>query len=145
MAGLIKKFLLHKNIIKSNISDHYAPLKCISTQRHTIFCLLCSKRVYRCHQTLQHVFYYAFCFVDSIEAAFYLCSYEFTIKGLNTPWCQLFDEADALVWKTLCHSYLSLKYMSVYFLINFNYFLLKSIDFVGFLYFIFIPGDALVL
>ncbi|XP_056624115.1 multiple inositol polyphosphate phosphatase 1a [Triplophysa dalaica] len=34
---------------------------------------------------------------DSLEAAFYLCSYEFTIKGVNSPWCQLFDEADALV------------------------------------------------
>lgn len=34
---------------------------------------------------------------NSIEAAFYLCSYEFTINGVNSPWCQLFDEADALV------------------------------------------------
>ncbi|XP_052009823.1 multiple inositol polyphosphate phosphatase 1a [Xyrauchen texanus] len=34
---------------------------------------------------------------DSVEAAFYLCAYEFTIKGLNSPWCQLFDKVDAEV------------------------------------------------
>lgn len=34
---------------------------------------------------------------DSMEAAFYLCAYEFTIRDLNTPWCQLFDESDAQV------------------------------------------------
>lgn len=31
------------------------------------------------------------------EAAFYLCAYEFAIKGVNSPWCQLFDEDDAKV------------------------------------------------
>ncbi|TRY98730.1 hypothetical protein DNTS_034762 [Danionella cerebrum] len=34
---------------------------------------------------------------DSVEAAFYLCAYEFTILSLNSPWCQLFDEVDAQV------------------------------------------------
>ncbi|XP_051502490.1 multiple inositol polyphosphate phosphatase 1a [Myxocyprinus asiaticus] len=34
---------------------------------------------------------------NSVEAAFYLCAYEFTINGLNSPWCQLFDEVDAQV------------------------------------------------
>ncbi|XP_030642086.1 multiple inositol polyphosphate phosphatase 1a [Chanos chanos] len=32
---------------------------------------------------------------DMVEAAFYLCSYEFSIKGESSPWCQLFDEVDA--------------------------------------------------
>lgn len=31
------------------------------------------------------------------EAAFYLCAYEFAIKSVNSPWCQLFDEDDAKV------------------------------------------------
>lgn len=31
------------------------------------------------------------------EAAFYLCAYEFAIKTVNSPWCQLFDEDDAKV------------------------------------------------
>ncbi|KAI3363274.1 hypothetical protein L3Q82_011902 [Scortum barcoo] len=31
------------------------------------------------------------------EAAFYLCAYEFAIKAVNSPWCQLFDEEDAKV------------------------------------------------
>ncbi|XP_074531291.1 multiple inositol polyphosphate phosphatase 1-like [Halichoeres trimaculatus] len=34
---------------------------------------------------------------DLAEAAFYLCAYEFAIKELNSPWCQLFDEDDAKV------------------------------------------------
>lgn len=34
---------------------------------------------------------------DMAEAAFYLCAYEFAIKTLNSPWCQLFDEVDAQV------------------------------------------------
>ncbi|KTG04759.1 hypothetical protein cypCar_00023724 [Cyprinus carpio] len=34
---------------------------------------------------------------DSVEAAFFLCAYEFTIHDLNSPWCQLFDEEDAQV------------------------------------------------
>ncbi|XP_014010117.1 multiple inositol polyphosphate phosphatase 1 isoform X3 [Salmo salar] len=33
---------------------------------------------------------------DMAEAAFYLCAYELAIKTINSPWCQLFDEADAL-------------------------------------------------
>ncbi|XP_072546052.1 multiple inositol polyphosphate phosphatase 1-like isoform X2 [Salminus brasiliensis] len=40
---------------------------------------------------------YANITMDSVEAAFYLCSYEFAICGLNSPWCQLFDEVDAEV------------------------------------------------
>ncbi|XP_007244648.3 multiple inositol polyphosphate phosphatase 1 [Astyanax mexicanus] len=40
---------------------------------------------------------YANITADSVEAAFYLCSYEFTILGLNSPWCRLFDEKDAEV------------------------------------------------
>ncbi|KAM9726282.1 multiple inositol polyphosphate phosphatase 1-like [Menidia menidia] len=31
------------------------------------------------------------------ESALYLCSYEFAIKAVNSPWCQLFDEEDAKV------------------------------------------------
>ncbi|KAK1905254.1 Multiple inositol polyphosphate phosphatase 1 [Dissostichus eleginoides] len=34
---------------------------------------------------------------DMADAAFYLCAYEFTIKAVNSPWCQLFDEEDAKV------------------------------------------------
>uniref|UniRef100_UPI0037E90010 multiple inositol polyphosphate phosphatase 1-like n=1 Tax=Semicossyphus pulcher TaxID=241346 RepID=UPI0037E90010 len=34
---------------------------------------------------------------DLTEIAFYLCGYEFTIKAVNSPWCQLFDEEDAKV------------------------------------------------
>ncbi|XP_070975426.1 multiple inositol polyphosphate phosphatase 1-like [Oncorhynchus clarkii lewisi] len=34
---------------------------------------------------------------DLVEAAFFLCSYEFAIKSLNSPWCNLFDETDAQV------------------------------------------------
>ncbi|XP_038152536.1 multiple inositol polyphosphate phosphatase 1a [Cyprinodon tularosa] len=34
---------------------------------------------------------------DMVEAAFYLCAYEFAIKTVNSPWCRLFDEADAQV------------------------------------------------
>ncbi|KAJ3608220.1 hypothetical protein NHX12_025270 [Muraenolepis orangiensis] len=34
---------------------------------------------------------------DMAEAAFFLCSYEFAIKSLLTPWCHLFDLQDARV------------------------------------------------
>lgn len=34
---------------------------------------------------------------ESAEAAFYLCAYEFAIKTVNSPWCQLFDEVDAQI------------------------------------------------
>uniref|UniRef100_A0A3Q1FGS2 Multiple inositol polyphosphate phosphatase 1 n=1 Tax=Acanthochromis polyacanthus TaxID=80966 RepID=A0A3Q1FGS2_9TELE len=34
---------------------------------------------------------------DMAEAAFYLCAYEFAIKAVNSPWCQLFDEDDAKI------------------------------------------------
>ncbi|KAM9345142.1 multiple inositol polyphosphate phosphatase 1-like [Symphorus nematophorus] len=34
---------------------------------------------------------------DLTEAAFYFCAYEFAIKAVNSPWCQLFDEDDAKV------------------------------------------------
>ncbi|XP_028324741.1 multiple inositol polyphosphate phosphatase 1-like [Gouania willdenowi] len=34
---------------------------------------------------------------DLAEAAFDLCGYEFTIKEVNSPWCQLFTEEDAKV------------------------------------------------
>ncbi|XP_037610374.1 multiple inositol polyphosphate phosphatase 1b isoform X1 [Sebastes umbrosus] len=34
---------------------------------------------------------------DLVEAAFFLCSYELSIKSLNSPWCFLFDEDDAKV------------------------------------------------
>ncbi|XP_036392752.1 multiple inositol polyphosphate phosphatase 1b [Megalops cyprinoides] len=34
---------------------------------------------------------------DLVEAAFYLCSYEFAIKNVSSPWCNLFDEMDAKV------------------------------------------------
>ncbi|KAL7873848.1 hypothetical protein AOLI_G00129190 [Acnodon oligacanthus] len=40
---------------------------------------------------------YANVTMDGVEAAFYLCAYEFTILGVNSPWCRLFDEADAQV------------------------------------------------
>ncbi|XP_023277707.1 multiple inositol polyphosphate phosphatase 1-like, partial [Seriola lalandi dorsalis] len=32
---------------------------------------------------------------DLVEAAFFLCSYELSIKSLHSPWCFLFDENDA--------------------------------------------------
>lgn len=31
------------------------------------------------------------------EAAFYMCAYEFAIRTVNSPWCQLLDEDDAKV------------------------------------------------
>lgn len=34
---------------------------------------------------------------DMAEAAFHLCAYEFAIKTVNSPWCQLIDEIDAQV------------------------------------------------
>ncbi|KAK9541455.1 hypothetical protein VZT92_001497 [Zoarces viviparus] len=34
---------------------------------------------------------------DMTAAAFDLCAYEFAIKAVNSPWCQLFDEDDAKV------------------------------------------------
>ncbi|XP_036978962.1 multiple inositol polyphosphate phosphatase 1-like [Acanthopagrus latus] len=34
---------------------------------------------------------------DMVEAAFYLCAYEFAIKTVNSPWCRLLDEVDAQV------------------------------------------------
>lgn len=34
---------------------------------------------------------------DMVEAALYLCAYEFAIKTVNSPWCRLFDEVDAQV------------------------------------------------
>ncbi|XP_039995104.1 multiple inositol polyphosphate phosphatase 1a [Xiphias gladius] len=34
---------------------------------------------------------------DMAEAAFYFCAYEFAIRTVNSPWCQLFDEVDAKV------------------------------------------------
>uniref|UniRef100_A0A8C2Z4R4 Multiple inositol-polyphosphate phosphatase 1b n=2 Tax=Cyclopterus lumpus TaxID=8103 RepID=A0A8C2Z4R4_CYCLU len=34
---------------------------------------------------------------DLVEAAFFLCSYELSIKALHSPWCFLFDEDDAKV------------------------------------------------
>ncbi|XP_053093826.1 multiple inositol polyphosphate phosphatase 1-like isoform X2 [Pangasianodon hypophthalmus] len=37
------------------------------------------------------------CIQDSVETVFYLCAYEFTIRGLNSPWCRLLDDADGQV------------------------------------------------
>ncbi|KAK5905413.1 hypothetical protein CgunFtcFv8_001380 [Champsocephalus gunnari] len=34
---------------------------------------------------------------DLVEAAFFLCSYELSIRSLNSPWCFLFTEEDARV------------------------------------------------
>lgn len=34
---------------------------------------------------------------ELVEAAFFLCSYELSIKALHSPWCFLFDESDAKV------------------------------------------------
>ncbi|XP_053368204.1 multiple inositol polyphosphate phosphatase 1b isoform X1 [Clarias gariepinus] len=34
---------------------------------------------------------------DLVEAAFFLCAYEFAIKSKNSPWCNLLDELDAQV------------------------------------------------
>ncbi|XP_054622938.1 multiple inositol polyphosphate phosphatase 1b [Dunckerocampus dactyliophorus] len=34
---------------------------------------------------------------DLLEAAFFLCSYELAIKSAHSPWCLLFDQADAEV------------------------------------------------
>ncbi|KAG7325219.1 hypothetical protein KOW79_011535 [Hemibagrus wyckioides] len=34
---------------------------------------------------------------DLVEAAFFLCAYEFAIKSRNSPWCNLLDESDAQV------------------------------------------------
>lgn len=34
---------------------------------------------------------------DMAEAAFNFCAYEFTIRTINSPWCQLFNEEGAKV------------------------------------------------
>ncbi|XP_033887050.1 multiple inositol polyphosphate phosphatase 1-like isoform X1 [Acipenser ruthenus] len=34
---------------------------------------------------------------DLVEAAFYMCSYDLSIRNLKSPWCQLFDQEDAKV------------------------------------------------
>ncbi|KAM4624303.1 multiple inositol polyphosphate phosphatase 1b [Polymixia lowei] len=34
---------------------------------------------------------------DLVEAAFFLCSYEFSIRSLHSPWCHLFDDSSAKV------------------------------------------------
>lgn len=34
---------------------------------------------------------------DLLEAAFFLCSYELSIKSVHSPWCFLFNENDAKV------------------------------------------------
>ncbi|KAI3365135.1 hypothetical protein L3Q82_010103 [Scortum barcoo] len=38
---------------------------------------------------------------DLVEAAFFLCSYELSIRSLHSPWCFLFDEEDAKVLEYL--------------------------------------------
>lgn len=35
--------------------------------------------------------------VDLLEAAFFICSYELSIKSVHSPWCFLFDRDDAKV------------------------------------------------
>uniref|UniRef100_A0A3B3UM92 Multiple inositol polyphosphate phosphatase 1 n=1 Tax=Poecilia latipinna TaxID=48699 RepID=A0A3B3UM92_9TELE len=35
--------------------------------------------------------------LDLVEAAFFICSYELSIKSIHSPWCFLFDESDAKV------------------------------------------------
>lgn len=34
---------------------------------------------------------------DLLEAAFFICSYELSIKSVHSPWCFLFDKDDAKV------------------------------------------------
>lgn len=46
---------------------------------------------------------------DLTEAAFDLCAYEFAIKAVNSPWCQLFDESDAKVGAISGQQYVDLK------------------------------------
>lgn len=36
---------------------------------------------------------------DMLEAAFFICSYELSVKSLHSPWCFLFDQEDAKVCK----------------------------------------------
>ncbi|KAF5904251.1 multiple inositol polyphosphate phosphatase 1-like, partial [Clarias magur] len=38
---------------------------------------------------------------DSVETVFYLCAYEFTIQGVNSPWCRLLDGTDGQVLEYL--------------------------------------------
>ncbi|XP_078269280.1 multiple inositol polyphosphate phosphatase 1b [Rhinoraja longicauda] len=38
---------------------------------------------------------------DVVEATFYLCTYEFILKGIVSPWCDLFDKKDAEVLEYL--------------------------------------------
>ncbi|XP_072546633.1 multiple inositol polyphosphate phosphatase 1-like [Salminus brasiliensis] len=40
---------------------------------------------------------YADITLDSVVAAYYLCAYEFSILQVNSPWCKLFDRAEAQV------------------------------------------------
>ncbi|KAM9364633.1 multiple inositol polyphosphate phosphatase 1-like [Pholidichthys leucotaenia] len=40
---------------------------------------------------------YSFITDDMAEAALFMCAYEFAIKTVNSPWCQLLDEVDAQV------------------------------------------------
>ncbi|XP_068610517.1 multiple inositol polyphosphate phosphatase 1b [Brachionichthys hirsutus] len=39
---------------------------------------------------------------DLLQAAFFLCSYELSIKSVHSPWCFLFDEDDAKVLEYQC-------------------------------------------
>uniref|UniRef100_H3AV87 Multiple inositol polyphosphate phosphatase 1 n=1 Tax=Latimeria chalumnae TaxID=7897 RepID=H3AV87_LATCH len=38
---------------------------------------------------------------DLVQVAFYLCSFELSIKGINSPWCKIFDQEDAEVLEYL--------------------------------------------
>ncbi|XP_051883821.1 multiple inositol polyphosphate phosphatase 1b isoform X3 [Pristis pectinata] len=39
--------------------------------------------------------------INMVEATFYLCTYEFILKGIVSPWCDLFDKEDVEVLEYL--------------------------------------------
>lgn len=48
---------------------------------------------------------------DLLEAAFFICSYELSIKSVHSPWCFLFDKDDAKVHTLLQQTHTTLPHV----------------------------------
>lgn len=46
---------------------------------------------------MTHKFYLSFFPPDLIQVAFFTCSFDLAIKGVKSPWCDVFDIDDAKV------------------------------------------------
>lgn len=60
----------------------------------------------RLQKTLTHKFYLSFPPPDLIQVAFFTCSFDLAIKGVKSPWCDVFDIDDAKVSNTFVVSLL---------------------------------------